>query len=281
MTAAIFEDWLKSFDRKMQKKKRHIILFVDNATCHPKIELQNVKLQFLPPNTTALVQPLDQGVIQTFKLKFRQKQLLHLITVMESNKDASGTELMKQVNLLDVVYWIAAAWKEVDNSTILKCFCKAGFHCPAETHAYSLTHMESASKTDVPIVSTAISTALDNLSKELFGYQLTDISMIDSGLQTCNTIETNWDLPATAILAAEDVNSESDNEQDSTCTDIEKTYTIADAHNAVELLRTYSITNGRSDILDVIMDLREKLNLSFISSVKQQTTILDFFSSQK
>ncbi|BFZ00202.1 hypothetical protein BsWGS_03240 [Bradybaena similaris] len=200
---------------------------------------------------------------------------------MESNKDASGTELMKQVNLLDVVYWIAAAWKEVDNSTILKCFCKAGFHCPAETHAYSLTHMESASKTDVPIVSTAISTALDNLSKELFGYQLTDISMIDSGLQTCNTIETNWDLPATAILAAEDVNSESDNEQDSTCTDIEKTYTIADAHNAVELLRTYSITNGRSDILDVIMDLREKLNLSFISSVKQQTTILDFFSSQK
>lgn len=45
-----------------------ILLLIDNAPSHP-IHLdeldENVKVIFIPPNTTALMQPMDQGV--TFK----------------------------------------------------------------------------------------------------------------------------------------------------------------------------------------------------------------------
>ncbi|GFW90651.1 hypothetical protein TNCV_628171 [Trichonephila clavipes] len=44
-----------------------VLLIVDNAASHPQLEHPNVQLVFLPPNTTSLIQPLDQGIFATFK----------------------------------------------------------------------------------------------------------------------------------------------------------------------------------------------------------------------
>ncbi|GFW03557.1 hypothetical protein TNCV_3987761 [Trichonephila clavipes] len=44
-----------------------VLLIVDNAASHPQLEHPNVQLVFLPPNTTSLIQPLDQGIIATYK----------------------------------------------------------------------------------------------------------------------------------------------------------------------------------------------------------------------
>ena len=74
MNSAIFDTWIKSVDRKMRRQGRKIILFLDNAPSHPKIQLGNVKTVFLPPNTTSKVQPMDQGIIQSMKLKFHKRQ---------------------------------------------------------------------------------------------------------------------------------------------------------------------------------------------------------------
>ncbi|XP_060573593.1 uncharacterized protein LOC132731429 [Ruditapes philippinarum] len=63
-------------------------VITNNAPSHPMLKLSNVKLAFFSPNTTSRLQPLDQGVIQTLKLKYRQKQLQHiLVKVDDSNKD--------------------------------------------------------------------------------------------------------------------------------------------------------------------------------------------------
>ena len=43
----------------MQFENRNALVLLDNAPCHPEMELYNVKLVFLPPNTTAGTQPLD------------------------------------------------------------------------------------------------------------------------------------------------------------------------------------------------------------------------------
>jgi len=72
MTASIMEDWLKSFNLKMKVQNRKVLLFLDNATCHPHVGLSNVRLIFLPPNTTSITQPMDQGVIRTFKAWYRK-----------------------------------------------------------------------------------------------------------------------------------------------------------------------------------------------------------------
>ena len=62
MTAEIFTDWIREFNREMCKKKRKVILLVDNCSAHPKESadcLNNVWLEFLPPGTTSVIQPCD------------------------------------------------------------------------------------------------------------------------------------------------------------------------------------------------------------------------------
>ena len=46
MTSEIMTEWLKSLNQKMKNKKRHILLFLDNATCHPRLNLSNIQLCF-------------------------------------------------------------------------------------------------------------------------------------------------------------------------------------------------------------------------------------------
>ena len=53
MTASLFEQILVKFDRSMGYKNRQVLLFVDNCSAHPKIQLKNIRLVFFPPNNTS------------------------------------------------------------------------------------------------------------------------------------------------------------------------------------------------------------------------------------
>lgn len=56
----------------MKWQNRTILLLADNAPTHlldETIQLSNVNVHFLPPNTTAHLQPLDAGIINSFKVK--------------------------------------------------------------------------------------------------------------------------------------------------------------------------------------------------------------------
>jgi hypothetical protein len=56
MNTFIFTDWLQQLDSMMQKQKRRILLFLDNAPVHPKdVNLKNITLKFFPANTTAII----------------------------------------------------------------------------------------------------------------------------------------------------------------------------------------------------------------------------------
>ena len=102
-----------------------MLLFVDNASSHPDIKLSNVRIKFLPPNTTAELQPMDQGVIRAFKALYRRWLLTHIIQKMESA--CSVTELTKLITVLQAIYWIDRAWGDTKESTIQKCFRWCGF----------------------------------------------------------------------------------------------------------------------------------------------------------
>ncbi|XP_054708071.1 tigger transposable element-derived protein 4-like [Uloborus diversus] len=78
MTGEIFEKWLLDLDKKFGKEKRKIALFVDNCPSHPpevKSKVKNIKLIFLPPNTTSKLQPMDQGIIKNLKVYYRKRIL--------------------------------------------------------------------------------------------------------------------------------------------------------------------------------------------------------------
>jgi hypothetical protein len=63
VTTRTKEEWLNMFNAKMKKENRNIIRFLDNATCHPKATLSNVKIAWFPGNTTSILRPVDKGVI--------------------------------------------------------------------------------------------------------------------------------------------------------------------------------------------------------------------------
>jgi hypothetical protein len=52
MTRTIFLEYLQKFNAKMQIENRKAFILLDNAPCHPEMELSNIKLVFLPPNTS-------------------------------------------------------------------------------------------------------------------------------------------------------------------------------------------------------------------------------------
>ncbi|XP_060560211.1 uncharacterized protein LOC132720186 [Ruditapes philippinarum] len=61
MTQKLFKNWCMDFNERMKRAGRHVILFLDNAPAHPDdLVTSNVKLVFLPKNTTSKLQPLDQ-----------------------------------------------------------------------------------------------------------------------------------------------------------------------------------------------------------------------------
>ncbi|GBN43498.1 hypothetical protein AVEN_94992-1 [Araneus ventricosus] len=92
----------------MRNQARKVLLVLDNATCHVHgAQLKNVRLLFLPPNTTSKLQPLDHGVIKCFKMEYRQCALRYVIARQEVitkcfvSCGISSREVERQLDLFD------------------------------------------------------------------------------------------------------------------------------------------------------------------------------------
>jgi hypothetical protein len=46
---------------------------------------------------------------------------------MDRHPTATGTNVLKQITILDAFYWLKNSWNEVEGSTIKKSFEKCGF----------------------------------------------------------------------------------------------------------------------------------------------------------
>lgn len=123
MTSALFTDWLQTVDKGFRRQRREVALILDNAPSHPTLKLTNVTLFFLPPNTTSVTQPMDQGIIQSMKTKYRAFLVHKIIHKMDSREDY-------KVDVLQALRLIRRAWDAVTPATIANCFKKAGFTPP-------------------------------------------------------------------------------------------------------------------------------------------------------
>ena len=127
MQTSIMEDVLKKLSSKLIKEKRNVILFLDNATCHPvtlDALLSNIAVRFLPKNTTSKLQMLDAGIIRCFKAKYLKKLVSYILSRINAGK--SATEIIKDVDALRAIQWMQEASNDVSSSTIQKCFNKCG-----------------------------------------------------------------------------------------------------------------------------------------------------------
>ena len=73
----------------MEKANRKILLLVDNARSHAfqQENYPNVRIEFLEPNMTSRIQPLDAGVIRAFKAHYWQFYIRVVLQQAESNKE--------------------------------------------------------------------------------------------------------------------------------------------------------------------------------------------------
>ncbi|CAB5357741.1 unnamed protein product [Rhizophagus irregularis] len=88
MLTTLFQDWLCDFDRQVGQKHRgqHVLLLLDNCSSH-KIEglnLLNVDVHFLPPNTTSKIQPMVSGIIMSFKKHYRYYYIHWILEQIEA-----------------------------------------------------------------------------------------------------------------------------------------------------------------------------------------------------
>ncbi|KAJ8888559.1 hypothetical protein PR048_008050 [Dryococelus australis] len=80
MTSDLFPKCLKAFKARVSTRNIRVVLFIDNCPVHPTVELCNTELLFMLPNTTRVLQPMDQNIIQLVKMKFSD-MLVHDLVV--------------------------------------------------------------------------------------------------------------------------------------------------------------------------------------------------------
>lgn len=129
MTGMICEEYLRWLDNKMRGEGRHVLLILDNFSGHElavtlvggKQGLSNVRIEWLPPNTTSHWQPMDQGIIASFKTKYRKRWVEFMIREYEKGRDPNKT-----VTLLKAIQWSRWAWENsLTKETIQRCWVKS------------------------------------------------------------------------------------------------------------------------------------------------------------
>lgn len=142
MTGAVFSDYFKNklhAELKVYCKQEglpfKILLVVDNAPSHPPYLADlsnNIKIVFMPPNTTSLIQPCDQGIIQTFKAYYLRTTLADLVKVTEQ-QNITVRDYWRQFTIKDALRFIKQSWEEVPRSCLNGVWKKL---CPYFVHDF-------------------------------------------------------------------------------------------------------------------------------------------------
>lgn len=268
MTAEIFEREIRKWDKTLDKQNRQILLLVDNCPAHSAVpNLNNIKLVFLPPNVTSVLQPMDQGVIRSFKAHFRRLLVLLLI---EQREKSTINSCNVKISMLEAIRLMSDAWNSVSMLTIKNCFKKSGL---LECELEELFDEED----NLPLSEWLKTRNLKDFQacEEIDNFVDIDDDVATSGLPT----DTEIIRDISRGLRAKDVsdNEDSDDDIDDLATE---SITWTQAESALDILTKFvesrSVTTEKT--FKLISDLRNNFK-EIKYSCSTQTKINDFFSS--
>ena len=134
MTGILFEEYVRWFDGQMTG--RNVCLLVDELSAHvagkellswdlPE-SLANIKLVLFPTNTPSVHQPLDQGIIRSWKAHYRRRWLAYMCNEYNTHGNP-----LRSTNILKAIRWLTDAWEnDVTPTTIRNCWNKSGLLAP-------------------------------------------------------------------------------------------------------------------------------------------------------
>ena len=103
MISDIFKKYLTKWNNQLVRENRNILLLIDNCPSHTINFLSNIKVVFLPKNTTSVLQPCDLGIIKCMKGRYLLLMMRKLIENLEMNKNK------KNIDILDGIHMIGSA----------------------------------------------------------------------------------------------------------------------------------------------------------------------------
>ncbi|CAI5995367.1 unnamed protein product [Closterium sp. NIES-65] len=138
--ARLFTHFIEKLNAAMYAEGRDVVILLDNASSHTLLTetagtedlfsfrtrtLSNVRLVYLPPNTTCFTQPLDQGIIKKAKTTYKKLWLMDLTRQWEEDRRRASLARYKP-NMRDVVEWIYDSWMNVGARTVQLCWWNTG-----------------------------------------------------------------------------------------------------------------------------------------------------------
>jgi hypothetical protein len=162
VTGPLFSDYLTSkLEGELQEycAKENlafkILLIVDDAPGHPTTIqdlCEHIKVVFIPPNTSSLIQPMDQGVIATFKAYYLKKTFETLVKAVD-DKNMGVKEFWKNFCITDAIMLVGEAWSAVTHSCMNTAWRSV---CPDLVHDFKgFSVDEDVNKTKEEIVQLA------------------------------------------------------------------------------------------------------------------------------
>lgn len=263
MTSELFQEFLRQWDKELSQNKRKIVLLIDNCTAHiePK-NLQWIKLAFLPPNTTSVLQPMDQGVIRSLKCIYRKQLILRILECYDKNTDCD-------ISLFDAIVLLEKSWRMVTDSTIRNCFRNAGLEkSPQEEE-------ESDDDDDnLPISKWLEKHGVNVFSeKEIEHFECCDDDVVTSGEISEEEIVTFIKEKNNSIV---DPSSDIEEEE----VDVTSGPSIADAKAAVNILNNFFATeNIDKCIMDSFERVDKKIADMYLKSKSFQPKITSYFQN--
>ncbi|XP_054717420.1 A-kinase anchor protein 9-like [Uloborus diversus] len=201
-------------------------------------ELQEAFEKQLEINKKMMSEPLDQSIIQNFKVGYRKLFLRHVISQASSENSA---QLAKSVNVSNAIQWITKAVSSISKSCVQNCFKKAGFKIQdvivneSNNEENELSELARVTGCDIPI---------------------NDYIAIDENLCTNDTNEDITDFisekfeDAGGSLPEDLESSEEEEEPEEDC----KIKNYSDALRHITQLQKFMLINGDSEGLGLISD---------------------------
>ena len=273
MTGDLFTDWLRDFNRDMRLKNRKIVLVIDNCRAHPTVEdLSNIRIVWLPPNTTSITQPMDQGIIQNLKTFYRKRFVQDgMLRCLEEKKSFSWSIL----DALSALHW---AWTQVKAKTIANCFRHCGFILPEPQAALPPSdEEEDDEEDDIPLATLARQLKTAGYSAEEDDLHLwLDVDDQEPAFATATDEDIIQEVTARTTIDVDQ--EEADPEEDVTPDEPLPPPTFREAKEAVELLNRFLLSRMDHRAELACLHPVETLVNRHRNREMKQATIKDFFT---
>lgn len=117
-----FQQYISEVEHFLKTKSlpRKTVLVLDNVLTHPDrqyLKGKDIKVIFLPPNVTSMIQQMNQGILTSLKKIYQQKFLSSLILALEDSNYLVSK--LKKIDLLHIIGWVDQCWNELQSITLV------------------------------------------------------------------------------------------------------------------------------------------------------------------